>query len=107
MAAQPFYGVVTLTNADTNYNLYSLISAIKSTAARNCAQLELLAPLANTNNVAVGPGSMAALTDGDQMIAGDSRNFSGGGGANPVSVTEIFVRSDGAGQKLAVRVRTS
>lgn len=105
-ATQPFYGVVTLASANTNYNLFTLISALLATAARNCAQLILTVPAGNTNNIAVGNSAMAAMTDGAiQLLPTQTDPVAMGNGfSNGISVPSFWVRSDGVAQKLGVRM---
>lgn len=97
--SNPFSGFVTLTSANTNYNLFSLVSTIDPNAAVNVAQLLIINE--GTNTISKGKSTMAALTDGDQIIPTDSRNYSNGY-SNGVSMSNIWVRSDGAAQKLWV-----
>jgi len=101
--ANDFYRIITLTNANQNYSLYSLMVLVDANVARNFMQLQISAPDSNTNNIALGANTMAGITDGDQLFPTSSRNLESSNGKNEISVTNKFVRSDAAGQKLFIR----
>jgi len=102
LCSNAFSGVLNLPNANQNYNLFSLVSAIDPNAAVNVAQLLVIALDTNTNNVAiVQRTNMSAMTDGDQIIPTDSRNFSTSP-RNGISLSQFFLRSDATNQKVRV-----
>jgi len=102
LCSNAFSGVLNLPNANQNYNLFSLVSAVDPNAAINVAQLIVIALDGNTNNVAiVQRTNMTAMSDGDQIIPTASRNFSTAP-RNGISLSQFFLRSDAVNQKIRV-----
>lgn len=102
--AQSFSGVITLTDANTNYNLYTLMATILTNVGRSFARIYFEAPQANSNAIARGNNSMADMVSGDKIFnALDTDVLQSGAGINSISATNIWLRSDGASQKLMIR----
>jgi len=103
--------VVTLVNANTNYQLLALLygpsgavgSNLNSQGKENCAQLNLRSDTTNpASKVYVGDGSVSASNfDAGPLNPGDSFEF-GPMRRNVISLVNKFLRSDTAGVKVDV-----
>jgi hypothetical protein len=91
--------LLTLTLADTNYNLWTLARAIDNTYRdAPIDSVAVLAPATNANDILLGDANLSATRYGivlhpDQGFAFNKRSLRG-----------LNARSAGAGQKLAVEV---
>lgn len=97
---------LTLTSANTNYALYTLIAAVNSTERTGFAEIIIRAVDgidgvgANTSDVLIGDSNLATTRYFDSLSAGESIALSDGGGGNTESTTTWYVRSAGSGQKI-------
>ena len=104
---------LTLTSANTNYNIATLIAAINSAERKNFAQVVIVGYPgidgvgANTSDVLVGDASLATTRFFLALGANDQYTFYSGDGSNGVCTPSLFVRSAGAGQKINVLLRSS
>jgi hypothetical protein len=100
--------LLTLTDADTNYNLHTLAVAIESTLRTNFSQISLQPIPANTGLVLIGDEALSGTRYG--LVLGTVTSpaaapavvlRSGSGGADQ-SLKSLYARSAAAGQKIAV-----
>jgi len=101
---------VTLTSANTNYNLLALVNAIltPTLSPGACRELSLQNTNGNTASVLVGDAELSSTRIGYELTAGSStvgmsRTYRCSG-SNSVSIADIYVRSASAGQKLNVEI---
>lgn len=108
---------VTLTSANTNYNLLALVNAIiaaetgsPSTVAVGMGRSLILQSNpgidgagANTNDVLVGDGLLSTTRYG-YVLAAVGGVFQDQSPINNVNLADIYVRSAGAGQKVNVQI---
>ena len=94
-----FARMVTLTSANTNYTLRTLLSGVTHLPL-TVASVTLQVPETNTNDVARGDSSMSSMTTGKTLHPGDSETIEPAEGV--LDLGRMTVRSDGAGQKLFV-----
>lgn len=91
--------VLTLTTLNTTYNLYSLLAAIDPNVARNCFDLTILNQGATI--IAVGKSTMATIADGEQIVPTGYHRY-GSNGRNNVSLTQLYLISDGNTGKVVI-----
>lgn len=92
--------VVTLTNANTNYNLYDLAVAIRPLFPRRAKSFGIFAPSANVAAVLVGDANLSTTHYGEEI--GPSGRWGFIGTQNDIPVENFTARSASAGQKLAL-----
>jgi hypothetical protein len=106
-----YYGVqVTLTSADTNYEIYTLVEAIVTVATNPsdapgaCREFNIQSDPGNdgSNPILVGDSELSATRYGYSLSAGDSRVYRSD--INNVQVAGKYVRSHASGQKLNVEI---
>lgn len=95
---------VTLTNANQNYDLATLLLAVNANERIHAASIVLQAEFANTGDVLIGDATMTATSFGMRLQPGDAWNLDSGGGANRVHLNEFQARSAAAGQKVNIGV---
>jgi hypothetical protein len=94
----PYFAVqVTLTSANTNYNLYDLVTAIEANAAPSVRELSLQA---DSNAVLVGDASLGTTRYGYQLTSGASRTYRSFAANVPLSA--IWARSTSSGAKINI-----
>lgn len=104
--------LLTLTDADTNYNLYTLAAAIDSTLRTNHTQISLQPDPANTALVRVGDQSLSGTRYGLSLgtvtspAAAIPVILRSGSGAADQALNGLYARSASAGQKIAVLLET-
>lgn len=97
---------LTLTSANTNYRLSTLIAAVEPNERTTFSEIMIRAVDgidgvgANTNDVLIGDSNLATTRYYRPLAAGDSTYLSSGGGINGETTTHWYVRSAGAGQKI-------
>lgn len=104
LAGQPYVGtVVTLTNANTNYNLLALIQALAGYSGANgmVAWLHLQATAGNAGAILVGDASMTGSIFGFSLAAAASHVY-GPFRMSALPLASIWVRSASAGVTLSV-----
>lgn len=106
---------VTLTSANTVYNIYNLIQAViaaqtpSTDAPASCRELNLQAHPgidgtgANTNAILVGDSFLSTTNMAYVLGVGASRTYRSSS-TSSVQVGSIYVRSAGAGQKINVEI---
>jgi hypothetical protein len=94
---------LTLTDADTNYNLQELIAAVEPSAPTFCRELLIQADDGNsTNKVMIGDLNTSSTRFGFKLAAGDSRTYVYREAM--VDVRDFYVRCDGASKKINVEL---
>jgi hypothetical protein len=96
---------LTLTNANQNYKLSTLIAAVDATTRKNFREIRLQAQKGNADSILIGDGALSAIDFGEELIAGDSTNHAAQDGLSCVSTEDFFMRSATAGQKVNFRGR--
>jgi hypothetical protein len=97
---------LTLTSADTNYKLSTLIAAVNPDERTRFSEIQLRAVDgidgvgSNTNDVLVGDAYLSTSRYYRPLSAGDSTYLSDGSGRNGETTTVWYLRSAGAGQKV-------
>lgn len=100
--------LLTLTNADTNYNLYDLAVAIEASLRTNFCQISLQPIPANTAIILVGDETLSATRYGAVLGAVTAPAavaplvLSSGSGAADQCLKSLYARSASATQKIAV-----
>lgn len=92
---------VTLTSADTNYNLETLVAAIATTSPLRSLELILFAPSSNTSAVLIGDGSLASNRYAVSLDPLQAYTFRS---TKPMRLKRFLARSAGASQKLNVGI---
>lgn len=106
MASVSYVGVtVTITLANQNYNLLTLLQAIEANCPPTARELVIQSHSDNASTVLVGDGSLSGTRCGYELALGQSRTYRSS--IQHVLLGSIFVRSAGAGQKLNVEVMAS
>lgn len=98
---------LTLTNANTNYQLYSLFTALDGRVPARCAELQVQAGSGNTAVVLVGDGSLSGSVYGKELDTLDSMTIGAGSHANTVALKNVWLRSASAGQTVNVILRVA
>lgn len=107
---------VTLTNADTNYNLMSLVQGVLDAETGiatggvcpgACRELFIQSANGNTAPVLIGDGKLSATRVGYELkngssAVGDSRLYRST--INNVDLASLFARSGTSGQKLNIEI---
>lgn len=102
---------VTLTSADTNYEILALVNAILGTVAEAPGGARDFVIQAhpgidgagtNTSDVLIGDGELSATRFGTVLIPGASETFVST--LENVQVGGVYARSAGAGQKLNIKI---
>lgn len=95
---------LTLTSADTNYNLLTLIRAIDEDFVDNARHLSIQADPSNGSAVLIGDTELSATRYGISLGNGEGKVY--GDGVTPVQgLRTTLARSTGAAQKINVEVR--
>lgn len=100
--------LLTLTDANTNYNLHDLAVAIEAGLRTNFSQISLQPIPANTGLVLVGDEALSATRYGlvlgtvTSPAAAEPVVLRSGGGAADQSLKSLYARSAAAAQKIAV-----
>lgn len=89
---------ITLTSANTNYDLYTLAVAVNAAFPKNCQELTVLADPANVAEVLCGDGTLSATQYGYNIAPGGS--FTHRAPTNGISVSGRKIRSTSAGMIL-------
>lgn len=94
---------VTLTSANTNYRLSTLLTAIDATLPQSFYEIQLQSDPANANRVFVGDVNLSGSRMGISLSAGNARSYNSftDGKVDPAM---IYLRSDGAGIKVNVEL---
>lgn len=90
---------VTLTDADTNYKLLTLVRAIDSTFVDSPAELSIQSDETNAADVLVGGPSLAADRFGYRLNQGEGRTY------QRKSLGNTYARSASASQLLNIEVK--
>jgi len=90
---------VTLTAANTNYSLRTLVRAIDSTIDDTAKQIDIVADVGNASPVLIGDASLSGTRYGNSLTAGDSVTIKGRGF---VHLSNLNARSTGTTQKVLV-----
>jgi hypothetical protein len=104
---------LTLTAANTNYSLASLIAAIESAERTTFRQIIILAvdgidgSGGNTKDILLGDGNLSTSRYFVSLAAGESIDLSSGSAVNGETTTNWYVRSAAAGQKVNFLGRTA
>jgi hypothetical protein len=104
---------LTLTSADTNYQVSALIAAINAAERKNFSQIVLLGypgidgAGANTNDVLVGDAALSTARFFDALPASGSIAIQTGDATSSISTTSLWVRSAASGQKVNVLLRVA
>lgn len=93
---------LTLTSANTNYRIATLIESINSTEATNVSSLTILADSANAADILVGDAALATTRYGVKLAPGESVSFDSGSGTNNEATSNKYVRSSSALQVVHV-----
>ncbi len=93
---------VTLTLADTNYQLLHLLQLIEPNCPGATREMILQADTTNSATVLIGDGKLSATRFGYQLWPRESRTYRAE--FQGVLLGNIFVRSTSAGQKLSVEL---
>lgn len=94
---------ITLTNADTNYNIRTLVVAIIGAGTRiRGTEISLQAPSTNVADVLVGDSSLSGTRYGKSLSIGAGYTYRFD---KALSLGNLYVRSASAGQKLNVEVQ--
>lgn len=103
-----FSRTLTLTSANTNYNLGTLIKALNSSASTEYSELIITADDANTAPVYFGSDStnLSATDYGLKLLAGDSILMRASALNDGITATGIYLRSSSAAQKIHVEGRS-
>lgn len=104
LAGQAYVGtVVTLTSANTNYNLLTLIQALTGYSGANgmVAWLHLQATAGNAGAILIGDASMTGSVFGFSLAAAANHIY-GPFVMSALSLANIWVRSASAGVTLSV-----
>ena len=102
---------LTLTNAATNYQLSALIAAALAALGLQpfrsgfCVEFRAEAPAANTAVVKFGGSAMTASNFGQELAAGARLPAETVGHRGAIDLTQVYVRSENAGQKIRVTAR--
>jgi hypothetical protein len=96
---------LTLTNANQNYKLSTLIAAVDATTRKNFREVRISTDLANADTVKIGDGALTAADFSEELAPGDSTNHGSNDGLSAVSTEDFFMRSATAGQKVHFRGR--
>ena len=96
---------VTLTNANTNYKLYTLMNDLDPRCPARCAEVQIQANSANAGTVLVGDGSLSATNYGKELDSLDGTTVGGGSDKNGIALKNIYLRSATAGQVCNIIVR--
>jgi hypothetical protein len=99
-----FSGDLTLTDANTNYNLYTLMAAIRANVGRSFNYLKIIADTSNngTNPVLKGDSTLTATIHSDKLFPDQIWERTSGKGCNDIPATQIYLRSASAAQKVHV-----
>lgn len=98
---------ITLTAADTNYRLYTLLNAADSRIPARCAEIQIQAATANTAKVLIGDGGLSGSVFGKELNAESSTTIGAGSNSNTVPLKNLWARSASAGQVLNIIVRVA
>lgn len=93
---------VTLTNANQNYDLATLLVAVNAAERIHASTITLQADSANTGDILIGDASMTASSFGVRLTPGETMLLDSGGAANRVHLNEYQARSAAAGQKVNI-----
>lgn len=93
---------VTLTLANTNYNILSLVQAIEDTCPAACRELQIQAATANADVVLIGDAELSATRFGYELARLDSAKYRSD--HSNVILGGKYARSATAGQKLNVEI---
>lgn len=96
---------VTLTLANTNYNLLTLLQAIETNCPSTARELLIQSHSDNASTVLVGDAALSGIRCGYELALGQSRTYRSS--IQHVLLGSIYVRSSGTSQKLNVEVMTS
>jgi hypothetical protein len=96
--------LVTLTSADTNYNLNELIVAVEAAAPTITKELVIQAASTNGSSVLIGDLNLSGTNYGYELEAKDSRTYVNRDLGKGVDVRDFYLRSSGAGQKVSVEL---
>lgn len=105
MAYQAYLGItVTLTTADTNYNLLTLLQAVDPTCPPTARELIVQSSRANAGGsyINVGDGSMGASRCGYELAVRESRTYRSN--KQDVFLGAMYVRPSANGLVLNVEV---
>jgi hypothetical protein len=104
MATTAYAGVqVTLTNADQNYRLIDLLTAVDSNIPQTCNELGLQAEADNAMEILIGDSAVSDTRYGYKLNAGDARTY--GRNMQSVLLGSMYVRRGaGTAPKLNVEV---
>jgi len=100
--------LLTLTDANTNYNLWSLAVAIEPTLRTNFTQINLQPDPANSALVRIGDEALSGTRYGLSLgtVTSPAADIPivlrSGSGAADVSLNTLYARSASAGQKVSV-----
>ncbi len=94
--------VVNLPSANTPYLIRTLLLALDPNAPVVLASGRFVAHSANAGVVAVGPSTMAAVTDGDELDAEESKPFGGQVGI-VLDTSSTYLLGSAANQKVLIQ----
>lgn len=95
-----FTASITLTNSNTNYNIYTLCAAIRGVFPRKAQNLSISAPSSNSAVVLLGDSTLSATQYGRELPAGGTTGWLGTN--NSVPLENFNARSSSAGQVLQI-----
>lgn len=95
---------VTLTNANQNYDLATLVLAVSSIARIHGEGISIQAAPANTADVLIGDASMTGSVFNARLAPSDVLNLDNGAGANRAHLNAYQARGEAAGLKLNINV---
>jgi hypothetical protein len=94
---------LTLSQANTVYNLYDLLSAARPEAPKVVAELYIIADNANSGSVYVGDSTLSTSNYGAELAPGDPmlpRRTAG----NQIALDHVYLMASAANQKVNVTV---
>ena len=94
--------VVTLTNADTNYDLATLLLAVSANERIHGSQIALQALAANGNDILIGGADMTGTSYGIRLKPGEAVTFSSGSDGATQHLNALQARGVAAGLKIAI-----
>lgn len=98
---------LTLTSANTNYRLATLIAAINAAETTNVSSITISSDDANAGVVLVGDAELASTRYGARLLTGESMSFDTGSGINDQSTANKYLRSATAAQVIHVSLVTT